>query len=97
MTARKRKTRSASLEINQSVVHVKWIDSTSWSGWQYHDDIERFAKENQALIDTVGIAIGDTEENLTIAHSISESCKHSSMKIPKVAIKSINVIGKIGN
>lgn len=91
----RKKTASVSLEINRTIIHARWTDSTSWNRWQSHEDIAAFAHAVESLIDSVGIVVGVNKENLTIVQNVSTNNKSMAMKIPKVAIKSIKVIGKI--
>src|SRR6478735_4722670 len=83
------------IHLNKTVVQIEWVDSTRWSRWQEHADIERFANSSGGLLISVGIVVGNTEDNLTIVQSISPENKNAAMRIPKVAIKSVKKIGEI--
>lgn len=50
-----------------TVVYVRWVDSTSRSGWQR---LEGF-REDALLCATIGFLVREDDETISIAHSLA--------------------------
>lgn len=77
----------------QKLAIVKWVDSGGRNSWMSMDEAER---ENVCQCESVGWIVSDNEERIVIVQSRDHSngTVHSTMTIPKVAVKSVQYLRK---
>jgi hypothetical protein len=80
------------------VVHVKWEDSCSLHGWQFHRTARDFSEESpstQLMMNSVGMLLSSDNEGVTLYQSISPDCKGNIIKIPRCAVRRMKTLGSI--
>ena len=64
-------------------VKIEWTDSKEGEGWESLDEIQ----DKPALCRTCGWVVNESEESVTIAHTISKNQCCGRITIPKASIK----------
>jgi hypothetical protein len=80
------------------VVHIKWEDSCSLHGWKFHRTVDEFAEESptsQLMMHSVGFLLTNDKNGITLYQNISPDCKGNVIKIPRSAVRSMKVLGKV--
>lgn len=70
------------------MVEVRWIDSTSFWGWQSPDDLARAIEKDDLHIRTCGYLLQDHPDYVVILQSYGEVSENAAgaIKIPRLAI-----------
>jgi hypothetical protein len=77
------------------LVLVTWIDSVTYGGWKFPDEVNKWMDNPASKIESVGYLIRENKDVVVIASSKTEGAEkqHSALTlIPKVAIKKIKTL-----
>lgn len=73
----------------KDLVIIKWLDSSSPMTWQEHDHVMDLTP---LMVTSVGYVQNETDEFITIASHIAKYSVTGIMCIPKISIKSTEVL-----
>ena len=85
-----------------TVVYVRWVDSTSRTGWQYLPDFRR-DRRDALLCVTIGFLVREDEETISVSATLAfhdgpgveADGVHGPMTIPRCAILDMWEIGGV--
>lgn len=81
----------------ERIEHVVWIDSAAGHDQRWYDRAELELDEPLGYCYTCGFLVGETDEHVTIAHTICEAEISPFITIPKVAIIKRLLLGEDSN
>jgi hypothetical protein len=71
---------------DRRIVYLRWIDSTSRTGWTWHEEHKPFT-EDDLICETVGWLYDETETLYEIAQSVNPAQYDHVIAIPKVNVR----------